>query len=511
MKTVSTAEMRAWEQKVLQSGMRAEFLMQHAVSGLMARWIKRFPRPGQALFFCGKGHNGNDGLWLAELLRRHGWDVAIVLSHQPSQRRAVESAEVRASIQHASVWPQTPEFPGRTGKIRILVDALLGTGASGAPRGMEKELLSAMAGLSSSFDFKISLDAPSGIDADTGQPFPDAFRADLTMCLGAIKKGLLQDQARPWVGRLDCIPLPLPLETCDASGSDTFHLQDAHSLARHLSASSHKYQRGTLSVWAGSPGMGGAALLSAGSGLRAGAGLVRLYTHPGLESAILQSHPEIMTWPLTPAALPAAFFKAKAWVLGPGIGVTDENFTILKNLLTSAPCPLVIDADALTLLARDTGLLNECHQPVLLTPHHGELERLLGEPFVERSSAADIWLKRHPSTILIAKGPNTLVAANNQRLSHNGSGNPGMASAGMGDVLSGILGSLLAQGYAPWDAARLGVYWHGLAADHAAESQTEQCLNACDLISHLGSAWKEIIALNASDDMLDVLPASSIN
>lgn len=174
--------------------------------------------------------------------------------------------------------------------------------------------------------------------------------------------------------------------------------------------------------------------------------------------------------------------------------MNEENVELLKKLLAQAPGPVVLDADALTLVSRDTGILNSCPQPVILTPHQGELERLLGQSFPERSEAAETWLRRHPSTILVAKGPNTLVASQTQPYSFNASGNPGMASAGMGDVLSGIIGSLLAQGYAPLDAARLGVYWHGRAADKAVTELSEQCLNACDLISNLGAAWKEIIA-----------------
>jgi ADP-dependent NAD(P)H-hydrate dehydratase / NAD(P)H-hydrate epimerase len=454
MKIISCAEMRVWEQETLQAGMSVEFLMERAVAGLLKAWQARFPKPGQALFLCGKGHNGNDGLWLAEALRRIGWKVEIVLSHAPAQRKAIPSAAIQNSLHRASIWPTLPSFNDNadmSGRIHILVDAMLGNGASGSPHGVYAEILGTLDQLPLRIDYRISLDSPSGLDPDTGKATGHAFRSDLTLCLGAIKPGLLRDQARPWVGRLELIPLPLNKNHLHSSGSDYFGLNEAHALAKPLPATLHKYQRGTLSLWAGSPGMEGAALLSCGSSLRAGAGVVRLHTHPTLIPSILQCLPEIMTCafpphPLSGSDLPSSLLKAKAWVLGPGVGITQENHQLLKTLLSVAPGPVVLDADALTLLAQDTGLLDICSQPVILTPHQGELERLLQHAFSERSEAAKEWLKRHPGSILVAKGPNTLIQTQGKPASHNASGNPGMASAGMGDVLSGVIGSLLAQG-----------------------------------------------------------------
>ncbi|MDZ4789148.1 MAG: NAD(P)H-hydrate dehydratase [Blastochloris sp.] len=499
MKILTCSEMQALEAQAFQAGLKPVTLMQRAVEGMLADWKRRFPRPGQAIFFCGKGNNGNDGLWLADCLVHLGWQVEIVTSHPAEERKEVSCQAVQHALSTAKVWSSlafcsNPSFSLKK-HPRIIVDALLGLGSSDSPHGVCLEMLEAMRSLKSQASMSVSIDLPSGLDPQTGIPSPDTFPADLTYSLGFMKHCLLMDVARPYVGRLQVIALDLE-KYVEANNTDLnadfFTLQEARNLTKQLTAETYKGKRGTLHCWAGSESMRGAAQLVSHSGLRSGAGLVRLYSHSSLSSPILPSCPEIITGTLSSKAIPQTFMEAKAWVLGPGIGVDEESLRILTKLLEQAPCPIVLDADALSLVACDLPILNACAQPIILTPHRGELERLLHQPAPERQEAASLWLQQHPQTILVAKGPNTLVAAQNQTYSFNASGSPGMATAGMGDVLAGMIGSLLAQGYAPWDAARLGVYWHGKAADHAVEKLGEQCLTASDVLSSVAPAWKKI-------------------
>ncbi|NDC01197.1 MAG: NAD(P)H-hydrate dehydratase [Verrucomicrobia bacterium] len=187
--------------------------------------------------------------------------------------------------------------------------------------------------------------------------------------------------------------------------------------------------------------------------------------------------------------LPPFQNQATALVVGPGLPPSEALADFLARLLPSSTVPIVLDAGALDLVASHPEWLETAKAPVILTPHAGELARLLGQKVTERAEAARVWLDRHPHTILVAKGPHTLVASADHPLSHNGSGNPAQATAGTGDVLAGLIGGLLAAGYPPFDAARLAAVWHGLAADLAASGGGPSVL-ATDLIRHLPAAWR---------------------
>ncbi len=491
MKIVSASIMQAWEKRTFSAGATTESLMEIAVNGCFEYITRRFPTPGRALFLCGKGHNGNDGLWLAHRMQAGGWEVGVLLSETPEMRKAVDSAAVRQMQSSAKTEIGAHDPWLKNTKPTLVFDCLIGAGAAGRPDGVSKKILEWWAAARRNWHVTISLDNPSGLNPDTGEAASCAFRADFTLAIGAVKKGCLEKDGPQTSGRL--VPIPLPFSEQDSEMlPDFFDLASARTMAIGLSATTHKYRRGSVSIFAGSPGFMGAAVLASRAALRAGAGIVRLFCHPECYNQLALATPEIMVRAWDGKLPPEPSLSSGAWVIGPGFGTDAGASAKLELLLKSAICPLVLDADALNLLAEQPQLLPLPGIPLILTPHEGEFARLTGREIADRQAESCAWVQDHKQTTLLLKGPNTLISQSGKTPSFNGSGHPGMATAGSGDVLSGMVGSLLAQEYSPFDAARLGAYWHGLAAESALLHQTEQTFSAGDLIEHLGAAWRDI-------------------
>jgi NAD(P)H-hydrate epimerase len=480
MKILTASVLREWEAREIASGRVHETeLMRVAVAG-GAAFLRQWPdAPRRLLVLAGKGHNGNDGLLLASVLRADGWEVEVVLSHPPDQRRSIGIPEVAAEAAAARVWPDIPAPTGRW----TVVDALLGSGGDGAPRGATADMLAwADRFLHASGSVGVALDVPTGL----GSAGP-VFTAAVTLAIGAVKPECLRDASIHHVGRL--VPVALPLRDAPPGGEFITPL-DAAAWVRPLPAGLHKYRRGEVSVWAGSPGMAGAAALASRAALRAGAGIVRLWTHPDVVATLAVATPEVMVASVADdGPLPPALVGSSVLLAGPGVGRTEASARLLRRLGEETRAALVLDADALVLAAADPALLRAAGARTwVATPHTGELARFLDEPVVERAEALRILCARHPQGVWVAKGPRTLVA-DADTITWNGTGNPGMATAGMGDVLGGIIAALLGQGLSASVAARLGVCWHGAAADAAACAGAEATLTAGDVIEHLPTAW----------------------
>ncbi|MDR2463052.1 MAG: NAD(P)H-hydrate dehydratase [Verrucomicrobiales bacterium] len=491
MKVVPSATIQSWEQDTLAAGIKVSALMEQAVLGCFRFIREKFPRPGAAIFLCGKGNNGNDGLWLAGLMAEHGWNVEVLLTGPPTERKWIDSVEINSALAHAQTWPQFHSHHLNDRVPTLVFDCLLGVGANGEPSGKTREVLDWWQTQRKPWHVTVSIDTPSGLDASTGAATACAFQADITLAIGAVKQGCLQGDGANIAGRI--VPVPLTIYQDDADNfADFFDLPMARELARVLPPTAHKYQRGELAVFAGSPGLLGAAVLCSRAALRAGAGVVHLFCHPDCYSQLALGTPEVMVTPWNGDIIPAKAASADAWIIGPGFGTDQAAERKFSLLLRSASHPLLLDADALFLLNNQSQLISTRKTPITLTPHEGEFQQLRGSPLADRQASSATWIKKHPNTILVLKGANTLVTEYHHAPSYNGSGNPGLATAGAGDVLSGVIGALLAQRMAPFDAARLGVYWHGLAADSALCAQAEQTLMAGDLIHHLGGAWQKI-------------------
>jgi NAD(P)H-hydrate epimerase len=487
MKIVSPSIIRNWEQETVSAGVSASTLMGQAVEGCFRYLAQKFPRPGAALFLCGKGNNGNDGLWLAGRLAEIGWDIEVLITEP---RNSADSPSIRTALAKAQVWPSFHSYHLNRREPALVFDCLLGVGASGEPSGKIREVLEWWQAQRKPWHVTISVDTPSGLDADSGSAAACAFHADFTLAIGAVKQGCLIGAGLS--GRIVPVPLTIYQDNADHF-ADFFDLDMSRELAHSLSSSTHKYRRGDLAVFAGSPGFIGSAVFCSHAALRAGAGVVRLYCHPDCYQELSLATPEVMVQPWDGSTVPAKATTSDAWVIGPGFGTDLAADRKFSALLRSSSRPLLLDADALSLLNTQTQLLPTRKNPTILTPHEGEFQRLRGNPVTNRQADSMAWIRKYPNTILALKGPNTLVTEYNHMPSYNGSGNPGLATAGSGDVLSGIIGALLVQGQDAFDAVRLGVYWHGLAADEAvASQQAEQTLMARDIISHLGTAWKKI-------------------
>jgi NAD(P)H-hydrate epimerase len=374
------------------------------------------------------------------------------------------------------------------------VDALLGTGLNSEVGGL---LRLAIEGINSFKTPVLAVDMPSGLDADTGQPLGAAIKAQVTVTYGWPKIGQIVPPGRDYVGRLWQVDLGIPPPLVREVKVELADAAEMRALLPPRPFGSHKGTFGHLVVLAGSEGKTGAAALTAEGGLRAGAGLVTAGVPASLNDILEVKLTEAMTLPLpeapgaralgVEALSPLLDFAADktAVALGPGLGTLTATQELVRQLVRVLPQPLVIDADGVNALVGRPDLLKQAAGPRLLTPHPGEMARLLNctskEVQAARLDAVREAAARY-GAILVLKGAQTVVADPEGRLSINPTGNPSLASGGTGDVLTGLLGGFLAQGLSPWDAARLGVFLHGLAADYLA-ADTGRGLIAGDLLA----------------------------
>lgn len=491
MIVLSPAQARTWEEKSLREGARMKDLMRQAVDGALREIRPHLPTPGQALFLVGPGHNGDDAVLLALALKGLGWKTELLLSRTPGKRHHPDP-RVKAKVwKKALVWPAKPEQFLKASGPRLVVDGLLGLGAVPPPRPPETAILNWIAKERRGTDLLVALDLPTGLHPSEGHAPGAVFFADFTIALGSVKSGCLKDLALPQVGRLRGVPIDFGVPA-PKTMAEFFLPPETAPYIRPRRGDLHKHSAGTVHLWAGSGTYPGASLLTSAGALRSGAGYVRLFTDRSISSWISSRRPELLLSPHadgTPPELEAFCKQANALVVGPGLPPSQALSDFLSRLLPASTVPVVLDAGALEGVASHPEWLAAAKVPVILTPHVGELARLTGQKIRDRAEAARLWLDRHPHTLLVAKGPHTLVASSDHPLSHNGSGGPAQATAGMGDLLAGLIGGLLAAGYAPFDAARLAVNWHGLAAD-LAEGQGGPAVLASDVAKYLPRAWR---------------------
>ncbi|MEY5063125.1 MAG: hypothetical protein RLZZ112_1089 [Verrucomicrobiota bacterium] len=491
MIVLSPAQARAWEEKSLREGMRMKGLMRQAVEGALHEILPYLPSPGHALFLVGPGHNGDDAVLLALELKELGWKTELLLSRAPGKRTHPDP-RVKAKVwKKALVWPAKPEAFLQARGPRLVIDGLLGLGAVPPPRPPESAILNWVAKERRGADLFVALDLPTGLHPSEGHAPGAVFSAEHTLALGSVKSGCLRDRALPYVGRLHGIPIDFGVPAPKAP-ADFFLPPEAGSLVRLRRTDLHKHSAGIVHLWAGSVSYPGASLLASSGALRSGSGYVRLFSDSSVASLVPVKLPELLLTPHADRAAPDLEkfqSQANALVVGPGLPPSEALADFLSRLLPTSPVPVVLDAGALDLVAAHADWIESAKVPIILTPHSGELGRLLGQKTADRAEAARLWLDRHPRTILVAKGPHTLVASADQPLSHNATGGPAQATAGMGDLLAGLIGGLIASGYAPYEAARLAVCWHGLAAD-LVERRGGPAVLASEVGEHLPAAWR---------------------
>ncbi len=492
---LTCAEMRSVEERAFVRGSTAESLMDEA-GEKVARAIRQFfPQPGIALIFFGKGHNGGDALVAARHLGESGWMVHLIAAYPEEKWSQLTRKKFdEASRGHLGFPAKLSPQPG---KPIIAVDGLLGIGAAGPLRDPILRAAKLINSLRSSVNaYVFALDLPTGLDGDTGHVEQDAVIADFTLTVGFGKTGLVADGAANNVGRLAVLPLADLSAVADAN-ANAARLATPYELAALLprrNFDSHKGNYGRIGIVAGSRGFTGAAVMSASACVHAGGGLVVLYATPDIQPVLASIvAPEVMVASVE-SYREILHNNHDVLALGPGLGESRKDE--VAELITSWPRPMVVDADGLNIVSLNPDLLDRCAGPRLLTPHPGEMARLDADSkHRSRRATVESFTATHPVTLLL-KGSRTVIGQGDQALSYNTTGNPGMASGGMGDVLTGVCAALAGSGLALYDAARLGAWICGRAAELAIShgSESEESLSATLLIRHLGAAFRDLQA-----------------
>ncbi|MGH8160180.1 MAG: NAD(P)H-hydrate dehydratase [Rhodanobacter sp.] len=456
-------------------GISGHDLMRRAASAALRSLRRHWPQARHVCICCGPGNNGGDGFLLGVLAREAGLQVEMVVLGATSHGDAALARSEWAAGGRLRLWDAECRLP----VTDVLVDALYGIGLNRAPEPSAARLIDAMHATGKPL---LALDVPTGLDADNGYCPGAVIRADVTVTFIAGKRGLHTGRAADQVGELELASLGVPEGACAHVHPDA-QLLIADAMpprARYA----NKGDNGHVLVIGGGYGMAGAARLAGESALRAGAGLVSVATRADHVSALNAARPELMAHAVDePAALAPLLKRASVLALGPGLGQGDWAHALWQAAL-DADKPMVLDADGLNLLAHKPCTFTV---PTVLTPHPGEAARLLSVSIadIERDRFAAVReLARCYAATVVLKGSGSLIADPDGRLDVCPWGNPGMASGGMGDLLTGVIAALLAQGCTAWQAACLGVGLHARAGDLAAQ-HGERGLLASDLLAPL--------------------------
>lgn len=487
MKVLSASQMKEWDQfSIAEQSIRSIDLMERA-AGACFEWLQlNFP-DRDFMIFCGRGNNGGDGLALARLLSNAGLLVHTFISASGNNSPDFEE-NLNRYIQKEHLVEIVPgsQFPLIT-KNSVVIDCLFGTGLNRALDGTFKNLVKH---INASPAIKISIDIPSGMFCDKSSSGNAIIRADYTLSFETYKLAFFLTENLPFLGNIVILPIGLSaayLETV----STNFHLTTGPMIRKIFKPRErwvHKYTLGHALLFAGSAGMMGASLLACKACMRTGVGLVSL-SNPKMDTAALNAYvPEVIS--TLEKDIKILLHKKKAICFGPGLLVNSENENLLRQLLQESQIPVLIDASGLSILKNINGLKNKMDAPIILTPHAGEFDVLFGthQNDFDRLQSS-IKQAVDTSIYIILKGPHSSVACPDGKVYFNTTGNSGMATAGAGDVLSGIITALLAQGYNAQDACMLGVYLHGLAGDEVSKIISKESLIASDIIDHIGDAF----------------------
>lgn len=514
MKVVTTDQMRTLEQRAIDAGVPEEALMENAGLGVARSIAQRIDgvRGKRVVVLVGPGNNGGDGMVASRYLA--DWGAVVTLYMTTSRRREdkfEECRERRLRVIEARDDLEHWQLGSYVSLADVVLDAVLGIGARS---GLESNLLSVFdaIGQMKAQDHNplfIALDVPTGLDADTGFCDEKCFPAAITYALGAPKMGLLQFPGAACVGELHTVPIGLPEGVEGDIGVDLADAPMVTSLMPERHRDGHKGSFGNVLVVGGSRHFIGAPILAAQSAYRSGAGLVTLASPESVYKVAAARLLEQVHLPLTETktgglsnaasqAARTAIELASAAVVGPGLGTTQSTIMFLRSLLLAAPAigtPTVIDADALNILSSCYGWESQLSVPAVLTPHPGEMSKLLGRSVdalqANRVStaieAAELWQQ-----VIVFKGAHTVIASPDGRVAISPFAVPALATAGTGDVLAGIIGGLLAQGLGRFEAAVGGVYVHGAAAEKWQAEHGTSGLLAGDLADYLPIAMQEL-------------------
>jgi NAD(P)H-hydrate epimerase len=510
----TAAEMRALDARAIRElGIPGPRLMDNAGSaaaGLVAGWLAPV-RGRSVVVVCGKGNNGGDGFVVARRLRARGAAVRVFLVAARDEVRgdaAAALARWRGRIEEIGAERDLEALERALGRADAVVDALLGTGLTGAARGLVAasiELINRECGRAGIPVF--ALDLPSGLSADRGVLLGPTIRATRTVTFAGLKRSLLLYPAAALAGSVEVAEIGISAEET-RRGITTWRLeaQDARARFPPREPDAHKGRFGHLLVVAGSLGKSGAAVLAGRAALRAGAGLCTIAA-PASQQPIVAAHtPEYMTEALPETASGSLSVRARervlelagrmdAVALGPGLSLDPETQELARGLILEVGRPMVVDADALGALAGHLDLLRRAAGPRALTPHPGEMARMLGAPVAEVQRDRIATVRQFAAAwgvAVLLKGAATVIGLPDGRVLVNPTGNPGMATGGTGDVLTGMVAAWLAQVLDAEAASKLAVFLHGAAGDLAAAAAGEVAMTAGDLVVHIGGAVRAL-------------------
>jgi NAD(P)H-hydrate epimerase len=508
MKVATAEQMQELDRKAIETyRIPGIVLMENAGRGATEAILNAFPdiRNMNVAIIAGKGNNGGDGFVIARYLLNQGVSVKVFLLADPKAPRGDAETNLhiltRMKGEVISV-PSSKDFQKMKKdceKFDLLIDAIFGTGLDAEVRGYYREAINHLNTLQKPI---VAIDIPSGLDADTGKPLGTAIRASLTITFGLPKAGLLISPGLDYVGELKVIDISFPRNLIEEEKIQT-HLLEEGEIRRWLSipryGDTHKGDYGHLLVLAGSVGKTGAAAMTCEAALKMGAGLVTLGIPKSLNSIMEVKLTEVMTQPLpeTPQqtlslrglnAILRLCENKKGVVIGPGIGRVKETQSLILKLVKTLNLPIIIDADGLTALATQPKIFPPTNRSLILTPHPGEMATLTRSTVKEiqgdRIGVSRNFSKSH-HVYLVLKGHRTVIATPQGEVFINPTGNPGMASGGTGDVLTGMIGGLICQGLGILTSLQIAVYLHGLAGDRVASEKGEKSLVATDIIEKI--------------------------
>ncbi|MEE9258408.1 MAG: NAD(P)H-hydrate dehydratase [Nitrospinaceae bacterium] len=513
-KVVTASEMQAIDRSAIEDfGIPGLILMENA--GLAAASLIHENVPDlmekKVVIACGKGNNGGDGFVIARHLFIDGVHVDILLLGKRSQLKS--DARVNADIAFKMGIPihevNEKNLSAQNHLLRhshIIVDALFGTGLSKQAGGLYEKVIKK---INASKKYVVAVDIPSGVDSDSGQMIGPHIQANVTAALALFKRSHLLFPAAECMGEVQILDISIPHEATESQDIAVawLELEDIQSMLPTRPTNTHKGDYGHTLVVAGSRGKGGAAGLTARAALRAGAGLVTMAVpescHQALEFNPLETMtaalPETKSGCLSTQAVDAILKHLEgknALAIGPGISTEKETVKLLEALLPQVECPLVIDADGINALGKSGALLGQIRTETVLTPHPKEMARLSGwsvaDILDQRIERTREFAQDHNVTLLL-KGARTLTGFADGTVLINPTGNPGMATAGSGDVLTGLIAGLISQGLSVPSATAAGAFIHGLAGDLYAESHHEIPLMAGDLVDKIPDVFKRIL------------------
>ena len=509
---ITGSQMASIDRRAINSGVPGIELMEAAGQGV-TRVVENLLGELQnrhIVILCGKGNNGGDGFVVARQAAQCGAKVQVFTATSANEITGdaktnfnrlppdiVQSVDRIATVQNALT------------NADIAIDALLGTGIRGPARGIYADLINALARTKSPI---VAVDIPSGLNADTGKIEGPCATATCTVTFAQPRIGHFFYPGRAQCGKLHLIDIGIPPAAIERERISTY-LIDNRRCARllpHREPDAHKGDCGRVYILAGSVGLTGAAALSANAAIRGGAGLVTLGVPKSLNDILETKVTEAMTHPLPEVKqvrclslrargdIQRACRTADSIAIGPGLGTHRETVELIRRLVRDLSCPAVIDADALNALAGDLDAIRACETPLVLTPHIGEFARLTDTAEIQRDPIAlALEFASDVDATIVLKGAPTIVATPEGEAHINPTGNPGMATGGTGDVLTGLLAALIGQGLNTSDAACTAVYLHGLAADIAAQKTGHISLIASDIIENFAAAIHQI--LNTKD------------